>query len=139
MAGLFLLINLFYTLPLHFRLKGLGRLLALLRSLAYIYLNIVLERHLTKIISSVITGLFIKSTKEKYRQYQQGYTKPNNIVYQYINVFKALPITIYYSRYIGDYLRPLAPRYINTGRLYYKPFNQSSITAAAYNRIIFIS
>ena len=67
MAKLFLITNLFYTLPLYPRLKGLGRLLALLRSLAYICLDIVLERHLTKIVSSIITGLSIKNTKEKYR------------------------------------------------------------------------
>jgi len=67
MARLFFIINLFYTLHLYPGLKGLGRLLALLRSLAYIYLNIVLERHLTKIVSSIIISLSIKSTKEKYR------------------------------------------------------------------------
>ena len=69
MARLFLIMNLFYTLSLHSRLKGLGRLLALLRSLAYIYLDIVLKKHLMKIVSSVVTGLSIRSTKEKYRQY----------------------------------------------------------------------
>ena len=67
MARPFLVINLFYTLPLHPRLKGLGRLLALLRSLAYICLDIVLERHLMRIVSSIVTGLSIRSTKEKYR------------------------------------------------------------------------
>jgi len=68
MARLFLIINLFYILPLYPRPKGLGRLLALLRSLAYIRLDIVLERHLTRIVSSITTGLSIRSTKEKYRQ-----------------------------------------------------------------------
>ena len=67
MAGLFLVTNLFYTLPLHSRLKGLGRSLALLRSLAYIRLDMVPERHLTRIVSSIATGLSIRSTKEKYR------------------------------------------------------------------------
>ena len=67
MARLFLIINLFYTLPLYPKLKGLKRLLALLKSLAYIRLNIVPERHLIKMVSSVTTGLSIKSTKEKYR------------------------------------------------------------------------
>jgi hypothetical protein len=67
MAGLFLITNLFYTLPLYPRLKGLGRLLALLRSLTYIRLDIVLERHLIRIVSSIATGLSIRSTKEKYR------------------------------------------------------------------------
>ena len=67
MAKLFLIINLFYTLPLYPRLKGLGKLLALLRSLTYIYLNIVPKRHLIKIVSSIATSLSIKSTKEKYR------------------------------------------------------------------------
>jgi len=67
MARPFLITNLFYTLPLYPKLKGLGRLLALLRSLTYIYLNIVPERHLIRIVSSVMTGLSIKSTKEKYR------------------------------------------------------------------------
>ena len=67
MAKLFLITNLFYTLPLYPRLKGLGRLLALLRSFTYIRLDIVPERHLTRIVSSITTSLSIKSTKEKYR------------------------------------------------------------------------
>ena len=70
MARLFFIINLFYTLFLYPGPKGLGRLLALLRSLTYIYLNMVPERHLIKIVSSTATGLSIKSTKEKYRQRQ---------------------------------------------------------------------
>ena len=67
MAKLFFVINLFYTLPLHPRLKGSGKLLALLKSLAYIYLDMVLERHLIKIVSFIATSLSIKSIKEKYR------------------------------------------------------------------------
>ena len=88
MAGPFLVINLFYTLLLHPGPKGLGRLLTLLRSLAHIYLNMVLERHLIKIVNSIITGLSIRSTKEKYRQYQQGHAKPDNAVCRYTNVLR---------------------------------------------------
>ena len=139
MAGPFLLANLFHTLPLYPRPKGSGRLLALLRSFAYIRLDMVLESHLVKIVSSIATSLFIRSTKEKYRQRQRGYAKPDDAACRYINILKALPVAIYYSRHTGDYPRPLAPRYINAGRLYYKPLNQSLITTVAYNRIIFIS
>jgi hypothetical protein len=67
MAKLFLVMNFFYTLPLHSRLKSSGRLLTLLRSFAYIHLDMVPERHLIKMVSFIATGFSIKSTKEKYR------------------------------------------------------------------------
>ena len=69
MARPFLIINLFYTLLLHPKLKGLERLLALLKSLSHIRLDMVPERHLIKIVSFIATNLFIKSTKKKYKQY----------------------------------------------------------------------
>ena len=63
MAGPFLVTNLFHTLPLHPGPKGSGRSLALLRSLAHIHLDMVPERHLTRMVSPVATGLSIRSTK----------------------------------------------------------------------------
>ena len=139
MAGPFLVTNLFHTLPLHPGPKGSGRSLALLRSLAHIRLDMVPERHLTRMVSSAATGLSIRSTKEKYRQRQRGHAKPDNAACRYTNVLKALPVATYHSRHTGDHPRPPAPRRIDAGRLYHEPFDRSSTTAAAYNRTIFIS